>query len=391
VRHAAARIATSAAVVAAAAALSAASWPSAAVGTPAPRRASAMPVAHAAGTFVPDDPGSGSQPQGWEQLQWNFAGPFGVNAPEAWANAIAAGRAGAAGVTVAVLDTGVAYTNWKGYRRSPDFAADQFVRGYDFVAHDSHPLDADGHGTDVASTIAEQTNNGYGLTGLAYGARIMPVRVLDSAGDGDAAAIAAGIRFAARHGAKVINMSFNFDPGVRAAQIPQVLAAIGYARRRGAVLVAAAGNEAASGVAYPARDPLVIAVGATTEFGCLSSFSNRGAGLDLVAPGGGPDAALPGDPDCVAGRSGRSIYQVTLERPSIRRFGIGLDFIGTSMATPHVAAAAALVIATGAAGRHPSPAAVTARLERTARDLGAPGFDTDYGWGLLNAGAATAP
>jgi serine protease len=376
--------------VAAAVALSTVFWPSAALGTPTPRHRLADPIAHAAGAFVPADPGSGSQPGGWEQLQWNFVGPFGVNAPEAWANAIGSGRPGAAGVTVAVLDTGVAYANWKAYRRSPDFAAGQFVRGYDFVDHDSHPLDTGGHGTDVASTIAEQTNNGYGLTGLAYGARIMPVRVLDAAGDGDAATIAAGIRFAARHGAKVINMSFNFDPGTRAAQIPRVLAAIGYARRRGAVVVAAAGNEGAPTVAYPARDPRVIAVGATTEFGCLSSFSNRGAGLDLVAPGGGSDAALPADADCVAGRSGRSIYQVTLEWPSTRRFGIGLDFVGTSMATPHVSAASALVIATGAAGPHPSPTAVTARLERTARDLGTPSYDANYGWGLLDAGAATA-
>jgi serine protease len=349
-----------------------------------------MPVAHAAGSFVPDDPGSGSQPGGWEQLQWNFAGPFGVDAPEAWANAIAAGRPGGAGVTVAVLDTGVAYTDWKGYRRSPDLAAGQFVRGYDFVDHDSHPVDSDGHGTDVASTIAERTNNGVGLTGLAYGVRIMPVRVLDSAGDGDAATIAAGIRFAARHGAQVINMSFNFDPNVRAREIPQVLAAIGYARSRGAVIVAAAGNEGAPTIAYPARDPRVIAVGATTEFGCDASFSNRGEGLDLVAPGGGSNATEPGDPDCVARRSGRPIYQVTLEAPSRRRFGIGLDYVGTSMATPHVSAAAALVIASGAAGLHPSADAVTARLEQTARDLGAPGYDPDYGWGLLDAGAATA-
>ena len=376
--------------MAAAAALSAASWPSAALAARATRHAPPLPVARAAGAFTPDDPGAGSQPDGWEQLQWNFVGPFGVDAPQAWANAIAAGRPGGAGVTVAVLDTGVAYTNWKGFRRSPDFAPGQFVRGYDFVDHDPHPLDTDGHGTDVASTVAEQTDNGYGLTGLAYGARIMPVRVLDSAGDGNAATIAAGIRFAARHGANVINMSFNFEPAIRAAQIPQVLAAIGDAQRRGALLVAAAGNEGAPTVAYPARDPRVIAVGATTEFGCLASFSNRGAGLDLVAPGGGSDAALPEDSDCVQGRSGHSIYQVTLESPSTRRFGIGLDFVGTSMATPHVSAAAALVIATGAAGPHPSPTAVTARLERTARNLGAPGYDPDYGWGLLDAGAATA-
>jgi serine protease len=113
-------------------------------------------------------------------------------------------------------------------------------------------------------------------------------------------------------------------------------------------------------------------------------------GLDLVAPGGGTDASLAGDPECAPGRTGHSIYQVTLEWPSTRRFGIGLDYVGTSMAAPHAAAAAALVIATGAAGAHPSPQAVTSRLEQTARDLGAPGYDPYYGWGLLNAGAATA-
>jgi serine protease len=390
VHHPTATLTRRAAATVAAAALALALTPSPGLGAPRASVERQMPVAHAAGAFVPNDPGAGSRPAGWEQLQWNFAGPFGVDAPDAWGNAIAAGRPGGAGVTVAVLDTGVAYTNRKRFRRSPDFGADQFVRGYDFVDHDPYALDTNGHGTEVGSTIAERTNNGYGLTGLAYGARIMPVRVLDRAGDGNAAIIAAGIRFAARHGANVINLSLNFDPSVRAAQIPQVLAAIGYAHRRGSVIVAATGNEDAPTVAYPARDPRVIAVGATTQSGCRASFSNHGEGIDLVAPGGGEDAALPSDAACVAGRSGRSIYQVTLAGLSPVHFGIGLDFVGTSMAAPHVAAAAALVIATGAAGPHPSPNAVASRLERTARDVGDPGYDTNYGWGLLDAAAATA-
>jgi serine protease len=219
----------------------------------------------------------------------------------------------------------------------------------------------------------------------------MPVRVLDARGDGDARTIARGLRFAARHGAKVINMSFNFDPGVRAAQIPRVLNAIAYARRRGATIVAATGNEGAPSVAYPARDPRVIAVGATTEHGCRATFSNRGTGIDLTAPGGGSDAALAGDPDCAPGREGRSIYQVTLRARHPDRYGIPVGLIGTSMATPHVAAAAALVIATRTAGTRPSPEAVATRLETTARDLGAPGPDADYGAGLVDAAAATAP
>jgi serine protease len=346
--------------------------------------------AHAAGAFLPNDPGATTQPGGWAELQWNFAGPFGVGAPEAWGHAIDAGAPGGAGVTVAVLDTGVAYKDRKAFRRSPDLARRQFVPGHDFVDGDRYPFDTNGHGTHVTSTIAERTDNGFGLTGLAYGVRIMPVRVLDSTGSGDAADIAGGLRFAARHGAKVINLSLNFDVGVHAAQIPEVRSALGYAHRRGAVIVAAAGNEHAGTVAWPARDRRVLAVGATTENGCMASFSNHGAGVDLVAPGGGADAALGGDPGCVAGRAGRSIDQVTLVARRPDRFGIPTDFIGTSMATPHVSATAALVIADGAAGRNPSPEAVAARLEGTARDLGAPGYDTDYGWGLVDAAAATA-
>src|SRR4051794_21311223 len=154
------------------------------------------PVAHTAGV-VPNDPGRAKVPGGWQKIQWNFAGPFGVDAPDAWANVAAAGHPGGRGGIVAVLDTGVAYANHGHYRRSPDLNRHSFVRGYDFVGRDSKPDDPEGHGTHVASTIAESTNNGYGLTGLAYGARIMPVRVLDARGEGDSSTIAKGVRFAA--------------------------------------------------------------------------------------------------------------------------------------------------------------------------------------------------
>ena len=147
-------------------------------------------------------------------------------------------------------------------------------------------------------TIGEATNNGIALTGLAYGARLMPVRVLDKAGEGNAGDIAAGIRYAARHGAQVINLSLEFDTDVTASDIPQLLDAIAYAKRRGAVVIAASGNEAGAKVAYPARARDVMSVGATTENGCLSEFSNIGSGLDLVAPGGGADRAIDGDPNC---------------------------------------------------------------------------------------------
>src|SRR5579871_4114732 len=139
-------------------------------------------IAHAAQDVLPqpwypNDPGSSGRPGGWESLQWNFAGPYGVGAPQAWANVAADGAPGGAGVTVAVLDTGVAYANHPPFRRSPDFRAREFVPGYDFVAHTTRPYDRNGHGTQVAGTIAEATDNHIGVTGLAFGAKIMPVRV----------------------------------------------------------------------------------------------------------------------------------------------------------------------------------------------------------------------
>jgi serine protease len=315
-----------------------------------------------------------------------------VQAPEAWANVAADGHPGGAGVTVAVLDTGIAYANRGRFRRSPDFGRYQFVRGYDFVARNQFPNDRNGHGTFVAATIAERTNNGFGLTGLAYGAKLMPVRVLDSEGEGEASTIAEGVRFAVRHGARVINLSLEFSPGVTASDIPELIEALRYAHRRGVLVVAAAGNEGHAAIAYPARAPYVVSVGATTEHGCLASYSNDGSGLTLVAPGGGADANLPGDPNCPADPTGgRDIYQVTFAGSSPRRFGIPSGYEGTSMATPHVAATAALVIASGVLGARPSPAQVIARLRATAHKLGGGGDERLYGAGLVDAAAATAP
>ena len=347
-------------------------------------------VAHASG-LVPNDEGLTDEAGGWEKLQWNFAGTWGINAPQAWANVAADGAPGGRGVVVAVLDTGVAYANRGPFRRSPDFGRYQFVKGYDFVARDQYPNDRNGHGTFVAGVIAEQTNNTVGLTGLAYGARIMPVRVLDTQGEGEASTIAEGVRFAVNHGAQVINLSLEFSPGVTAADIPELIEALHYAHRRRVLVVAAAGNEGHAAVAYPARAPDVVSVGATTEHGCLAAYSNDGTGLTLVAPGGGPDANLPGDPNCTPEHSGRDIFQVTFTGTSARHFGIPNGYEGTSMATPQVAGAAALVIASGVIGRHPSPAQLTARLQATARKLGSGGDEALYGTGLLDAAAATAP
>jgi len=348
-------------------------------------------VAHASGGFIPDDEGATQTPGGWQELQWNFVGPFGIEAPQAWTNVAADGAPGGKGVIVAVLDTGVAYANRGRFRISPDFGRWQFVKGWDFVARDPYPNDRNGHGTFVAGTIAEETDNKIGLTGLAYGARIMPVRVLDTEGEGEASTIAEGVRFAVDHGAQVINLSLEFSPGVTAADIPELIDALRYAHRHRVLVVAAAGNEGHAAVAYPARAPDVVSVGATTEHGCLAAYSNDGSGLTLVAPGGGPDADLPGDPNCDPERPGRDIYQETFTGSSVQRFGLPSGYEGTSMATPDVAATAALIIASGVLGPDPTPAQLTARLRATARKLGGGGDERLYGAGLLDAAAATAP
>ena len=350
-------------------------------------------IAHAAGSWIPNDPGpTGRSAGGWEKVQWNFLSPAGINAPEAWANLRARNRPGGKGVTVAILDTGVAYRNWKTFRKAPDFTNTKFVHPYDFVANNAFPLDREGHGTFVAGVVAESTNNHVGLAGIAYGASIMPVRVLDADGTGDAATISKGIRYATDHGAKVINLSLEFDMTVSSGDIPDILSAIRYAHHRGALVVAASGNEGVERIAYPARAPDVVAVGATTKDRCLADYSNGGSRLALVAPGGGEDSDLSGDPDCHPTRNLPNIVQMTFRDPNAPdQFGYPRDWYGTSMASPHVAAVAALVIASGVIGTAPSPAQVLTRLELTAVTLGGSKPNRDYGFGLVDAGAATSP
>jgi serine protease len=348
------------------------------------------PIAHASETVpLPDDPGIRGYPGGLAALQWNLYGPWGVNALAAWTNL--AGRApGGRGVRIAVLDTGVAYRDVGRFHRSPDFAGTKFVAPYDFVDRTPYPVDRNGHGTHVAGTIAEATDNGIGVSGLAWGATIMPVRVLDSRGYGDATTIAKGIRYAVKHGAKVINMSLEFSTSVRQSEIPDITSALRYATRHGVVVVGSSGNEGEARIAYPARTSDVISVGATTDDGCLADFSNDGFGLDLVAPGGGDDADLSNDPNCHPGHHGADIYQMTYTGNTIARFGLPSGYDGTSMAAPHVSAAAALVLASRVLGARPTSAQVECRLKATARALGIPGPNRVYGSGLVDAGAATS-
>ncbi|GAC1578236.1 MAG: hypothetical protein NVS3B18_11960 [Candidatus Dormibacteria bacterium] len=349
-------------------------------------------IAHSAGAFYPDDPGRLGRPQGWERLQWNLLPLTGVNAPQAWANLLGVHRPGGRGVTVAVLDTGVAYRDWKQFRKSPDFGT-RFVSPYDFVSKNAFPLDRNGHGTFVAGVIAESTNNGVALTGLAYGASIMPVRILDGSGLGDEVTIAKGIRYAVTHHAQIINLSLEFLPTevTSASDIPQIVSAINFAQARGVMVVGAAGNDQSNHIAYPARARGVVSVGATTKDVCLADYSNNGSGLSLVAPGGGSDAIMPANPLCHPDRNLPAIYQLTLTSPPHwARFGYPGYYIGTSMSAPEVSATAALVIASGVIGHHPSPARLLARLEQTATPLGGTQPNQAFGYGIVNAGNATS-
>jgi serine protease len=342
---------------------------------------------------------------GWAFKQWDFLpwepggavrlySPGGIDATAAWQRLEEVGRPGAEGVRIAVLDTGIAYRNLgKRFLRSPDFTAGQFAKGHDFVGRDPYPLDENGHGTHVAGTIAEKTGNGVGLTGLAYNAKLIPVRVLNRQGVGNAAVIAKGIRYAVAHHAQVINMSFNFECGQK---VPMVDEALREAYDRGVVTVASGGNlvtvsssrhPVKNCVSEPATGPRVIGVGGTTEGGCLGEYSLAGTAIDLVAPGGG--APLSSCPSILS----RPIYQVTLKPHSTTEFTIPTDYEGTSMAAAHVSGVAAMVLASGILGPQKTPKArvkaVTRRLRKTARSLGLP--STQQGAGLIDAGAATDP
>ena len=374
-------------------------------------------IAHA--SFIPNDPGRGSEIEGWQNDQWNFLdGPGGINATAAWKILRDAGRPGGRrpngklGPKVAVVDTGVAFRKMGGnFRRSPDLARSSFTRGKDFVDGDRFPLDENGHGTHIASTILERVNNGKSVTGLAYGVRVMPVRVLNASGNGSAENVAKGIRWATDHGAKVINLSLEFGIGTvdRCGDIPGVCGAIRNALKNNVFVVAAAGNQGRDQVAYPAfadnpDDPKsvanagpVIAVGAGTIRGCLSDFSNYGPGLDLVAPGGGDDNAA-GGAQCDPFGPAPGIVQLTLRdgpaaNGNYKQFGFP-RYDGTSMAAAHVSATAALVLSSQtlkkSIGRKPKPANLEKWIEaRTKTTVGEVALEKEfYGAGLLDAASA---
>ena len=304
-------------------------------------------------------------------LQWNFENSQSsgdIHMKEAWD--ITRG----AGATVAVVDTGVAFENYGPYLVAPDLADTQFVQGFDFINYDSHANDDNGHGTHVAGTIAQSTDNSYGTAGIAPDARIMPVKVLAANGGGSYSAVANGIKFAADNGADVINMSLGGSSSSATLEN-----AVRYAYERGVVIFAASGNDGRRRVGYPAAyDEYVIAIGATDYDERKTSYSNYGDELDFVAPGGdtGDDDNDDGQPD---GILQQTLYQ-TSSGADVDRFGFYF-YQGTSMATPHAAGAAALLVSIGVT----DPDTIENYLRTSAEDLDDSGWDKRYGWGLINA------
>jgi subtilisin family serine protease len=261
-----------------------------------------------------------------------------------------------AGAVVAVVDSGVASGH-------PDLRG-QLVAGRDIVDGDATPADGEGHGTHVTGIVAAATDNGVGVASVAPGARVMPVRVLASDGSGTVEDIAAGIDWARTHGADVVNLSLGSEvPIVGAAGGDAVDAAIRRAVGAGIVVVAASGNSGVPVCEQPADG--LVCVGAVDRRRMRSVFSSFGAGLALVAPGG---SAVPVDGEDVLSTVPPAGYD---------------EMAGTSQAAPHVAGVAALLASVGVRGR-----AAVARMLSTATDLGQPGVDPEYGYGLVNARAA---
>ena len=263
-----------------------------------------------------------------------------IHAPQGWAVST-----GSTMVTIAVIDSGVDLSH-------PDLV-DKVLQGYDFIENDPTPQDEYGHGTHVSGIAAASTNNGSGVSGVSWGAQILPVRVLDSHGNGDYSTLAAGIIWAVDHGAQILNLSLGgISPNTT------LLKAVNYAYERGVMIIASSGNDGSGNLRYPARYPVVVAVGSTNSLDQRSGYSNYGSGLDLMAPG---ETIYSSDPGGYAYRT------------------------GTSMSAPFVSGLAAILWGMPGYG---STLKVETAIERNALDLGSTGWDAEYGFGLIQMDAA---
>jgi serine protease len=360
--------------------------------------------------FVPNDP--------MYARQWNYPA---LDMERAWD----INPGATASVTVAVLDSGVAYRpalmRYNAsfpfratpfgpvlpalglidvpFAAAPDLGgADRFVSPRDFIWETTTPMDLDGHGTHVAGTIGQLTNNSVGVAGMAFNVRIMPVKVIGGDWDfilssplqGTDDVVARGVRYAADNGAKVLNMSI----GRTGPPAPVVQEAINYAVSRGAFVVVAAGNDFEEGnpverlAEFAPQIQGMVSVGAVGRDRRRAYYSTTGPYVELAAPGGNTR---------VGGNEG-GILQQTYDFAFVDTFlGSAAQyraprfdvfayqfFQGTSAAAPHVSGFAALLIQQGIT----KPAAIEAAMTRFATDLGTAGRDNEFGHGLINPRAS---
>jgi serine protease len=326
-------------------------------------------------TYVPNDP--------LYKYQWHLQK---IGMQQAWD----VNRGSSSDVTVAVVDTGVAYLNKGSYAQAPDLAGTHFVPGYDFIWDTAEPVDLDGHGTHVAGTIAQTTNNGVGVAGMAFNVNIMPIKVLY--GDWDetwhapepygGSTTSRGIRFAVDHGAKVINLSLGSTGPNQAT-----LDALRYAVSNGVFVAISAGNEALKGnlptwpASYAKDLDGVVAVAALDYNLKRAPYSSIQDYVELAAPGGNVSADVNGD------GYGDGVLQQTYDMTAVsagifNRFAY-MFYQGTSMAAPHVSGLAALMIDQG----YKSPEAIEAAMKHFATDIAPSGRDNETGYGVINPAA----
>jgi subtilisin family serine protease len=335
-----------------------------------------------------DDTRCRTEPVAWtnDACAGRLWGHVNIEAPAAWSTST--GR----GVVVAVVDTGSDFNH-------PDLAANLIREpGSNMVQNQAYTCpfqkankrwrtsnavaqDDEGHGTHVAGTIAAVAGNGAGVAGVAPGAKVLPVKVLDEDGSGSDSQVARGICFAVDHGAKVVNLSLGFDPAFSFLISSGVFDtdtedAISYAYSRGAAVIIAAGNESFPACDFPASHTKALCVGAVDRNDVKSWYSNFGTNVGVVAPGGAGDVVF-----C---HSNLDIWSTIWPGAFYDCSQNGYETLaGTSMATPHVAAVAALVAAKY--GSAATPDFIYSKIKATADDLGAPGVDPAYGHGRVNA------
>lgn len=281
-----------------------------------------------------------------------------IEAQQAWP--LSTGR----DVVTAVIDTGVGYRDFEDFHRLEDLDQTGFVQGYDFVNKRVEAVDDQCHGSHVAGTIAQSTNNGKGVVGVAFGTKIMPVKVLSRSGSGSLADVADGIRFSADHGATVINMSLGGPfPSMSLED------AVNHAYRKGTIVVCAAGNSNTPRKEFPAGFDRAVSVSSVARDGSRAFYSNHGDSISFAAPGGdtrrfGPEGG---------------VLQNTIAPGNHKTSGYYF-FQGTSMAAPHAAGVAALVASTGVT----NPQTIEWVLQKSATPVEAEPVE-GFGAGILNA------